>query len=370
MKTPVIKFNSKEETASDDKAFYTELKKRVNQYFKDNNKTRYGNLNMKLKTVFMISLNFVPLTLMLTGVVNSSWLVAFMWTLMGFGTAGIGLSIMHDANHGSYSKNDTVNRMLGYMFDLIGSYHINWKIQHNVLHHTFTNVGGYDEDIDTRVMRLTPNQVRKKIHKFQAYYATFFYGIMTIYWLISKDFEQVVKYSKNNLLKAQGLTFTRALTQVIIIKICYFTAMIALPILITSIPWYQVVLGFLLMHVITGLILAFIFQSAHVLNETEFFEVDKDGSIENNWAIHQLKTTSNFAHGSKIFSWFIGGLNYQVEHHLFPNICHVHYKALSPIVQQTAEEFNVPYHQHKTFFGALQSHFSLLNRLGTTDYKV
>ena len=368
MKTPAIKFNSTIESASEDKAFYTELKKRVNQYFKDNNKTRYGNFNMKLKTVFMISLNFIPLTLMLTGVVSSTWLVFSMWTLMGFGTAGIGLSIMHDANHGSYSKNDTVNKLLGYMFDLIGSYHINWKIQHNVLHHTFTNVGGYDEDIDTRVMRLSPNQERKSVHKFQAYYATFFYGIMTIYWLISKDFEQVVKYSKNNLLKAQGLTFGTALTQVIIIKICYFTAMIALPIIITSIPWYQVVLGFLLMHVITGLILSFIFQTAHILEETEFFEVDETGSIENNWAIHQLKTTSNFAHNSKFFSWFIGGLNYQVEHHLFPNICHVHYKALSPIVQKTAEEFNIPYHQHKTFFGAIRSHFSLLNRLGTGAY--
>ena len=148
--------------------------------------------------------------------------------------------------------------------------------------------------------------------------------------------------------------------------------MIVLPIVITDIPWYQVVLGFLLMHVITGLILSFIFQSAHVLEETEFYEVNDSGSIENNWAIHQLKTTSNFADGSKIFSWFIGGLNYQVEHHLFPNICHVHYKNLSPIVKETAREFNVPYHQHKTFFDAVKSHFRLLNGLGTgsIDHKL
>ncbi len=364
MKTPVIKFNSKQENAVEDKAFITELKKRVNQYFTDTKKTRYANLNMKLKTVFMILLTFTPLVLMLTGVVSSTWPVMGMWALMGIGTSGIGLSIMHDANHGSYSKNDTVNKALGLMFDLIGSYHINWKIQHNVLHHTFTNVAGYDEDMETRVMRLSPDQENKPMFKFQAYYATFFYGIMTIYWLVSKDFEQIIKYNKNNLLKSQGVTFKQALFQVIMIKVLYFSFMIGLPILITSIPWYQVVGGFFLMHFILGLILSFIFQCAHILNETDFYKVNEEGNIENNWAIHQLATTANFAHGSKIFSWFIGGLNYQVEHHLFPNICHVHYKHLSPIVKQTAEEFGIAYHQHKTFFGALKSHFSLLNSLG------
>ena len=109
------------------------------------------------------------------------------------------------------------------------------------------------------------------------------------------------------------------------------------------------------MHFFCGLILAFIFQSAHVLQETDFFKVDENGSVENNWAIHQMKTTANFANNSRFFSWFIGGLNFQIEHHLFPNICHVHYRKISKIVRETAEEFNVPYYQHRTFFGALRS---------------
>ena len=368
MKVPVLKFNSKKENEVSDKAFFTELKSRVNQYFVDNNKTRYANSSMKIKTVFMICLTFIPFILMLLGTVTSTPLVMLMWTLMGFGTAGIGLSIMHDANHGSYSKNDTVNSLLGYMFDLIGSYHINWKIQHNVLHHTFTNISGYDEDIETRVMRLAPSQKRKFIHKYQMYYAPFFYAIMTIYWLVSKDFEQVVRYNKKNLLKTQGVTFSTALTQIIIIKVLYFFTMIALPILITTISPLVVILGFILMHFIVGLTLSFIFQSAHVLQETEFYEPNKDDSIENNWAIHQLETTANFSDKSRLFSWLIGGLNYQVEHHLFPNICHIHYRALSPIVKETAEEYNIPYHQHRTFYQALKSHFNLLNDLGTGQF--
>src|SRR5690606_6814311 len=113
---------------------------------------------------------------------------------------------------------------------------------------------------------------------------------------------------------------------------------------------------------------ACIFQSAHVIEETDFYEADNEGGVENNWAIHQMRTTANFARKSTIFSWLIGGLNYQIEHHLFPNICHVHYQGISGIVKKTAHEFDVPYYQHKTFYGALKSHFTLLDQLGTGEY--
>jgi linoleoyl-CoA desaturase len=132
--------------------------------------------------------------------------------------------------------------------------------------------------------------------------------------------------------------------------------------------WWQILLGFLLMHFICGVILAFIFQPAHVIEETNFYKTTDEGSVENNWAIHQMHTTANFANNSKIFTWLIGGLNYQIEHHLFPNICHIHYGKISKIVKETAMEFNVPYHHHRTFFTALRSHFSLLHKLGTGSY--
>jgi linoleoyl-CoA desaturase len=127
-------------------------------------------------------------------------------------------------------------------------------------------------------------------------------------------------------------------------------------------------MGFLLMQFISGLILALIFQPAHVIEETAFFTPDENGSVENNWAIHQLKTTANFANKSGWFSWYVGGLNFQIEHHLFPNICHIHYKKISKIVEQTAKDFNIPYYQHRTFYDALKSHFTLLHELGTGAY--
>ncbi len=361
MNTPVVKFNTK-----DQPGFFKDLRKRVNAHFKENNITRYANLNMKIKTGFMIALYFTPLIFMITGVVSSSvWLVMLMWVLMGLGMSGIGLSIMHDANHGAYSKNQNVNKVLGYLLNFIGGYPANWRIQHNVLHHSFTNVDGYDEDIQTGLMRFSPTQERKPIHRFQIFYGPFLYGLMTIYWVISKDFEQLIRYNKMNLLGSQKLTLKKGITELIFNKIWYTAITIVLPIIFLDIPWWQTILGFLLMHFVCGIILALIFQPAHVIQETDFFEIDENGSVENNWAIHQMKTTANFANKSIFFSWFIGGLNYQVEHHLFPNICHVHYRKISKIVKEVADEYGVPYHQHKTFFGALRSHFTLLNQLGT-----
>ena len=358
-----VKFN-----AQDRPEFFKELRKRVNQHFLDNNLSKHANFNMKFKTAFMLALYFVPLVLMITGVVSSLWTVFLMWVLMGFGMSGIGLAVMHDANHGSYSSNPKVNNALGYVLNLVGGYHVNWKIQHNVLHHSFTNIDGFDEDIEKGVMRFSPNQKRKWIFKYQLFYTPFFYSILSLYWVTVKDFQQLGRYRKKDLLEGQGLTYGKAMFQVVLIKASYWLVTFVLPMLVLSLAWWQVLLGFLLMHAICGLTLACIFQSAHVIEDTDFYKVDNNGCVENNWAIHQMRTTANFARRSTLFSWFIGGLNYQIEHHLFPNICHVHYRNISGIVKKTALEFDVPYYQHKTFFGALKSHFTLLNQLGTGEY--
>lgn len=364
MGIPTVSFNDK-----DQPEFYKTLKKRVNAHFKENDISIHANINMKLKTVFMILTYFTPLILIITGVVTSFWMILLMWTIMGFGMAGIGLAIMHDANHGAYSKNKNVNNSIGFILNFIGGYHLNWRIQHNVLHHSFTNVDGFDEDIEKQgIVRFSPDQPRKKIFRFQIFYAPILYGILTLYWFLFKDIEQTFRYNKKGLLPTQGLTLRKALIQIIFHKIWYFGLTIALPIYMTSAPWWTIIIGFLIMQAICGLILALIFQSAHVLESTSFYKVDENNSVENNWAIHQMKTTANFANGSIIFSWFIGALNYQIEHHLFPNICHVHYKDISKIVKQTAKEYDIPYLEYKTFFSALKSHFTLLHQLGTGKY--
>src|SRR5210317_1650638 len=201
MSRPVIKFNTQ-----DRPEFFSVLRKRVDQYFEQNNISKQANLEMKIKTVFMTLLYFIPYLLMVTGLVTVTWQIYLMWGIMGFGVSGIGLSIMHDANHGAYSKKKWVNRTLGFMLNFGGGYHVNWKIQHNVLHHSYTNIDGYDDDISRPVMRFSPTQKRKWIYNFQVFYAPILYSLMTVYWVISKDYEQVFKYHKKDLLRAQGLT--------------------------------------------------------------------------------------------------------------------------------------------------------------------
>jgi linoleoyl-CoA desaturase len=345
--------------------FYSELKKRVDGYFKDNNISKSGNFNMYAKTVFMISLYFVPYFLIVFNVFDSKlvwWLLSFV---MGTAMAGIGLCVMHDANHGSYSKNPKLNNFLGLTLNMLGGHALNWKIQHNVIHHTYTNVHEVDEDIaPPGFMRFEPHAELKKIHKFQFIYAWFFYGLMSLMWSTTKDFKQIIRYNKAGHLKASNTTFGAEIRKIVISKVVYFSYMLMPYFLIHDLTFLNWLAGFVTLHYVAAFILACIFQPAHVAAETEF-PIAADGvNLENDWAVHQIKTTMNFGTRDRLFSWLVGGLNYQVEHHLFPTICHVHYRKISKIVKQTAEEFNLPYHNTKTFVGALYSHGKLLYSLG------
>ncbi|MEO9967455.1 MAG: acyl-CoA desaturase [Reichenbachiella sp.] len=359
MEVSIVRFNR--EKGID---FVTELRQRVNEYFVEKNLSKFGNSNMQLKTVFMLCLYFTPFIILLSGIVQTFSSMMLLWAIMSQGMCGIGLAIMHDANHGAYSKNKNVNLALGFLLNVIGSYHVTWKIQHNVLHHSSTNVHGFDEDLDNQVMRFSPNQKRRGFYKYQAYYAPFFYGLLSLYKTLSKDFEQIARFHRKRLLAAEGLTLSKAIFQISINKILYFGATLALPMILIDLPWWQVLIGFLTMHFICGLILALVFQSAHVLENTSFHVADEKGSIDNCWAIHQMNTTANFSRKGKLFSWMIGGLNYQVEHHLFPTICHVHYHAISDIVRSTAKDYDIQYLEYPTFLCAIKSHFRMLHSLG------
>ena len=360
MKKPRVHFNTK-----DNMDFVKELRQRVGLYFKENNISRHANTSMRVKTIFMVLLYFTPLAWMLLSPSENLLVNYLEWFLMALGMSGIGLSIMHDANHGAYSNNKRTNQLLGYLVNFLGAYHLNWKIQHNVLHHSFTNVHGMDEDLENGVLRLSPNQPHKKIFKYQIIYAPIMYGLMTLYWVVAKDFLDAIRYAKEDLLKSQNITLKRVLWYISLNKMWYWVLTLILPFVLVSLPWWHIVFGFLSMHFVTGLILGFIFQPAHVLEETNFVELNDSSNIENNWAIHQLLTTANFANGNKVFSWLIGCLNFQVEHHLFPHICHIHYPKIAKIVKQTALEFNIPYKEHKSYLGAIKSHFNLLYKLGT-----
>ncbi len=287
-----------------------------------------------------------------------------LWLLMGFGLAGVGMSIMHDANHGAYSENKTVNYIMGHTLNMVGGSVFNWKLQHNILHHTYTNIAHLDEDIaDKLVLRFNPHTKVKAYQKLQYIYAFLFYGILTLYWALLKDFIQFARYTRNGVNPGTRWENTVMVTRMVIDKIFYFLVTIGIP-LYVGIPLWQVITGFLLMHFASGVILTVVFQLAHTVEGTTHPLPNEFGDIENCWAIHQMNTTVNFSKGSPFLTWYLGGLNYQVEHHLFPRICHVHYPEISSIVKQTAIEYGIPYLENKTFGVAFQSHMATLKRFG------
>lgn len=356
---PTIRFSSTKPE------FYSTVNQRVNEYFKSRKLNRNGNAEMILKTVFMFSLYFIPYLLIITSVVTDLWAMFALCVLMGIAIGGIGLSVMHDANHGAYSSKAWVNNLLGLSLNIVGGNAFNWKVQHNVLHHTFTNIHDVDEDISPRgVLRLSPHGEWKSFHRFQHLYAWFFYGLMTLVWVLVKDYVRIVKYQKDGLVKKQKANIVTEWTVLLLSKVIYVIYIFIVPAVILSVAWWQIIIGFLVMHYIAGFILAIIFQPAHVIEGTEYPLPDQQGKMDNSWAIHQLHTTTNFANNSRLFSWYVGGLNFQVEHHLFPGVCHVHYRKLSRIVETTAREFGLPYKAEKTFIDALRGHALLLKQLG------
>lgn len=342
------------------------LKSRVNAYFKETDLSQNGGAQMIVKSIVALSLYFGPFAFVLFSGVTNLWILFGLYVLMGLSASFIGTAVMHDALHSSYSKNKAVNYIMGISAVMLGADPNMWKFQHNVLHHTYTNIEHADEDIASRyVFRFTPNQPKRWFHRYQHIYAVLFYAMSTILWVTYRDFVKIVTYKKKGLIKSKQ-EFRRLYAKMVVRKIVYYSIFIGLPVLLTPLSIWIILALWATMLVVTGVLLSLIFQSAHVVPSTEFISQDSE-IIEQNWTVHQIVTTSNFAMHNKVLSWFIGGLNYQVEHHLFPNICHIHYPKIAKIVQATTKEYNLPYFAEKTFFSAVWKHFKMLRDLGKKE---
>ncbi len=343
--------------------FFRTLNTRVNNYFKENNIKKSGNWKLHLKTVIMFLLFLGPYFLILTLDISDWWKLLFT-IIIGIGMAGVGMNVMHDGNHGSYSSYPWVNKIMGGSIYILAGNVYNWQVQHNVLHHTYTNIHGHDEDLEAgKIIRFSKQAEWRRFHKFQHYYSVFLYGLLTFNWALTADFKQMRRYLKRKLSYGEFKSPTIQWTILLITKVIYFSIWLVVP-MILGIVWWKVLLGFFVMHYVAGLILSIVFQLAHVVEDVHNPIPNEDGEIENTWAIHQLYTTANFAPKNRFMNWYTGGLNHQIEHHIFPNISHIHYGKIAKIVKETAQEFNLPYYEYKTTREAVASHFRHLKELG------
>lgn len=341
--------------------FFTSLKKEVDEYFKTTRQKKTGNFQLYLKSVLLIAaaIGIYCLLLFVSLPIWSGILLAF---LLGFTLACIGFNVMHDANHGSFSSSKKVNTALGLTLNAMGGNAFIWKQKHNIVHHTYTNIDGVDDDIaKSPFIRMCSTQRWVAAHRLQHLYTPLLYALSSMIWILYQDFE---KYFRKKIATTQlhKMAFADHLL-FWISKVLYVVFYIVIP--AYMIGWPMAILFFVFMHIGLGITLSIVFQLAHVVEETEFEHVSGDElHIENEWAVHQVKTTANFSPGNKIISWLAGGLNYQIEHHLFPRISHVHYPAISKLVQNSCKTYKLPYNSIPTMLLAINSHFRFIRLMG------
>ncbi len=341
-------------------SFFKTLRKKVDNYFTEQKLIQSGGGKVYIKGLLMISSAALLYTVLVffTPVVPMAILLCI---LLGLNLAVIGFNVMHEGGHGSLSRHRWINRVSAYFLNVLGGNAHYWSLKHNINHHTYTNVEGMDSDIDVKpFMRLHEGQPRRWYHRFQHVYWVILYGISYLAWVFYEDFEKYVTGKPTADAKRKRLSFKQ---HVIFwfTKLAYMGVYMVIPILM--IGWLPWLIGFLIITFTCGLSISIVFQLAHVVEGTGFHSV-KEGKSEQEWAVHQLSTTSNFATSNRLLYWLMGGLNFQIEHHLFPKISHIHYPAISKLVKETCREYNVAYHEYSSMFKAIISHLIHLRRLG------
>ncbi len=341
--------------------FHQDLKKRVHQYFLDKNKPSTGNLNLHFKA-FLFFFSYVALYIHLVYFTPPIWLALIECVLLGLFTAAIGFNIMHDGGHGSFSRNKIFNKMAAFSVNFVGASGIMWNMKHNIIHHTYTNIDGVDDDIEIKpYLRMCRSQPHRFLHRFQHFYFWFLYTFLHILWIFVSDYQKYFS-RKIGVIPIKKMSI-REHFNFWIAKVVYLIMYMVIPIYILGFTKWAI--GFLITSMVTGFVISMVFQLAHTVEETEFPEIDANTHhIENEWALHQINTTANFATNSKLISWLVGGLNFQVEHHLFPKVSHVHYPAINKIVKQTCKDYGLHYLENPTLGKAIISHVHHLKTMG------
>lgn len=341
--------------------FFKSLNIRVDEYFKESNQKKTGNSKLYFKSLILITAA-VAAYIVLLAVHLHPLIAAVLCGVFGIAQAGIGFNVMHDANHGSFSERKWINNMMGLTANMMGTNAWFWKQKHNIVHHTYTNIDGVDDDIaKSPFLRMCASQKQLKVHRYQYIYCIPLYALSSVMMIIG-DFKKY--FGKKILVTKLQKMETREHFIFWISKFLYFSFYLALPIFLVGL--IPAIIGFVMMHATLGLTLAVVFQPAHIVEATHFVDANHNSfQIEDEWAVHQVQTTADFATNNKIISWFTGGLNFQVEHHLFPKISHVHYPAIHKFVKEACQKFSIRLNDYPSMTAALRSHFRFMKQLGT-----
>jgi linoleoyl-CoA desaturase len=291
------------------------------------------------------------------------WLALASSVSLGLAMAAVGFNIQHDAGHQAYSRLKWINKLLALSLDLLGGSSYVWAKKHNSVHHCFVNIHGHDDDIDIGFFgRLSPHQKRLRFHRFQHFYLWFLYGLLPTKWQFYDDFRDVFtgRIGMQRLPRPRGFNLATFVGG----KLAFVSLAFAIPLLLH--PVWSVLLFYMVASFVQGVTMSIVFQLAHCVEEAAFpLPRSDDYRMHAAWAVHQVETTVDFGRGNRLLSWMIGGLNFQIEHHLFPRLSHLHYPALAPLVEETCRQFGVRYTAHPTLRACITSHYRWLRQMGT-----
>lgn len=342
-------------------SFHSELKKRIQEYFASTGNSTTGNYKLFIKGSILFTAFIALYVHLVFYTPASTWLAIAECMLLGGVIAAIGFNVMHDGAHGSFSKYRWVNHLAAFSLNILGGNSFMWNMKHNIIHHAYTNIDGVDDDIDIQPwLRMSTEQKKYRMHKYQHLYFWFLYSTLYILWIFVLDYQ---KYFKRRIgampLKKMSTTDHLVFWT---FKLLHYFLFIGLPVYLLG--WSAWLIGFLTTALVAGFIISIVFQLAHTVEHTEFPTAGSNSKMPDEWAVHQIKTTANFATRNRIISWLIGGLNFQIEHHLFPKISHIHYPAISQIIRQVCQEYGIQYIEYPRMTHAVVSHVSFLRRMG------
>ena len=346
--------------------FVRELRKRVDAYFERTGHRRRDCPQMYFKTATIMAW-FASVYVLLLFVATSWYTILPLAVLLGLAMAAIGFNIQHDGGHRAYSERKWVNKIMALTLDLMGGSSYLWDWKHNSIHHTYPNVSGYDDDINIGFLgRLSPQDRHLGFHRLQGIYLWLLYGFLAIKWHLFDDFYNISigRIGGHKIPRPKG----KDLATFIVGKVLFFSIAFVIPIALHPHAIWAVLAVYAFAAFISGVVLSVVFQLAHCVGEADFpapiTTLEGKLRMDTDWAVHQVQTTVDFARGNPVLCWFLGGLNFQIEHHLFHKICHIHYPALSKVVEETCHEFGVRYAAHRSIFKAIGSHFRWLVLMG------
>jgi len=351
--------------APDADGFLSELKRRIDGYFTRTGKSPNDCWQMYLKTAIIMA-GYLSSYILLVFFAQGPLQAISLAIVLAVSMAAIGFSIQHDGGHNAYSRYRTINKIAAWSLDLIGVSSYLWYWKHAIFHHTYTNVQGHDTDIDLGAAgRFSPHAKKYWFQRYQHIYLWAAYGLMSSRWHLFGDFRDLVagNIPPHKYPRPKGWDLVLFFTG----KIYSLAVAFAIPIMAGH-EWWVVLLFYFMITSIIGVALSIVFQLAHCVEEADFpLPIPGTVKMENAWAVHQIETTVDFARTSWSLCWLLGGLNFQIEHHLFPKVCHIHYPAISKIVEGTCKEYGIRYAVHPTFWAGMKSHYRWLKRMGAPD---